>query len=489
LCVPEERPNYERTIARGIAEALLEAGKQDEGEEGIERLMEGVRAGQFDLVSREVATIEEGIPVISAEDVAAYYKRLPSVWLHDLVGPLAPPFPEFFIEVQGVPMEPAIGVGVRAFGAFVRDFETANGRGAVDEWCERQSCDPDTVGWVLHSELILEWEKTEPVGPVLFTFIPVARDGSWLFRGDEPLWWSALPTFGLGGLPGDVPEEPPEYVGDEMEKRLALYLAPLLLTISFMHCRNVSIRPVDPPERLSRRYERKHNRPLTRYHVLDIEPMRRILDTEGEAQTKGLRHALHICRGHFKTFTEDAPLFGRHVGTYWWPAYVRGSAEVGTVEKDYRLRLDSGEFGQAYTEADENVTVAPAEEKPDDPDSSQRGLRAHNRTQNLLATAVEAAGFAPRRKGREEPNFDLAWKDGETVWVAEVKSTTEQNEEQQMRLAIGQVIRYRQLLSEAGREARAMIAIENAPFDESWIDLCGREGIALVWPEVMAQAI
>jgi hypothetical protein len=75
------------------------------------------------------------------------------------------------------------------------------------------------------------------------------------------------------------------------------------------------------------------------------------------------------------------------------------------------------------------------------------------------------------------------------VWVAEVKSTTEQNEERQMRLAIGQVIRYRQKLSKEGRDTRAMIATENAPFDESWIDLCGREGVALVWPEVMRQAL
>jgi hypothetical protein len=27
------------------------------------------------------------------------------------------------------------------------------------------------------------------------------------------------------------------------------------------------------------------------------------------------------------------------------------------------------------------------------------------------------------------------------------------------------------------------------PFDESWIDLCAHEGIALVWPEVMSQAL
>jgi hypothetical protein len=25
--------------------------------------------------------------------------------------------------------------------------------------------------------------------------------------------------------------------------------------------------------------------------------------------------------GHFKTFTAEAPLFGKHVGTYWWGGY------------------------------------------------------------------------------------------------------------------------------------------------------------------------
>jgi hypothetical protein len=39
------------------------------------------------------------------------------------------------------------------------------------------------------------------------------------------------------------------------------------------------------------------------------------------------------------------------------------------------------------------------------------------------------------------------------------------------------------------RPLRAMIAVEQMPKDESWIDLCSREGVAVVWPEVMAQAI
>lgn len=44
---------------------------------------------------------------------------------------------------------------------------------------------------------------------------------------------------------------------------------------------------------------------------------------------------LHLCRGHFKTFTESAPLLGKHVGRWWWMPLVRGDKAVGAVVKDY----------------------------------------------------------------------------------------------------------------------------------------------------------
>src|SRR5205823_1725124 len=193
--------------------------------------------------------------------------------------------------------------------------------------------------------------------------------------------------------------------------------------------------------KLSRKHARLRGAPLTSYYVLDIKPMRRILDTEGEATTKGLAHALHICRGHFKNYTEDAPLFGKRVGTYWWGAQVRGKAEEGVVEKDYRVRLDHG-LGREYRQVDEHSEIAPTapEHTGLDPDLGGRGLRAHNVTQNLLAKAVLDAGHEPRRPKPDEPQYDLAWESGETTWVAEVKSTTEQNETWQMRHAIGQVL-------------------------------------------------
>ena len=71
--------------------------------------------------------------------------------------------------------------------------------------------------------------------------------------------------------------------------------------------------------------------------ILEIGAIKDVLRAEGDAAANGLRKALHICRGHFATYTENNPLFGKLKGTFWKPAHVRGSIEDGIVDKDYRV--------------------------------------------------------------------------------------------------------------------------------------------------------
>lgn len=78
---------------------------------------------------------------------------------------------------------------------------------------------------------------------------------------------------------------------------------------------------------------------------------------------------------------------------------------------------------------------------------------------------------------------------GQTVWVAEVKSTSSQTEERQLRTAIGQVLRYRQKLTASGHEVQAVVVTSCPPSDLSWDDFCQWEGIILVWPEVAAERL
>lgn len=115
------------------------------------------------------------------------------------------------------------------------------------------------------------------------------------------------------------------------------YGIPLLAT-SFLHCKNVTVQSTEPSLKLQKARERRGKLPLFTFKTLEIKPMTKILREEGESETKGLAHALHICRGHFKDFQQGPGLGKNHAhGLYWWDSQVRGNRQVGAVIKDYKV--------------------------------------------------------------------------------------------------------------------------------------------------------
>lgn len=149
---------------------------------------------------------------------------------------------------------------------------------------------------------------------------------------------------------------------EELLERLAegyyQFLCTGLLTLSFLHCKNVTLKTVEEPESSeqsppsSRKVQKKKRRkqtavrdqqpvqprPTVTYHILDVEPMKQVLRTEGQAERQGLKRALHICRGHFAHYEEGKGLFGKYHGTYWRAQHLRGEASQGTRIKDYRIK-------------------------------------------------------------------------------------------------------------------------------------------------------
>lgn len=117
-----------------------------------------------------------------------------------------------------------------------------------------------------------------------------------------------------------------------------------------------------------------------------------------------------------------------------------------------------------------------------DPDKVDRGNQAHATTQDALADFLRRLGLAPRSPAPGEPEFDLAWEQEGTTFVAEVKSTTGANEEKQLRLGLGQVLRYRQALSTSSRKVVAVLVAERTPEEKGWSELCRSLGVVLVWP-------
>ena len=89
-------------------------------------------------------------------------------------------------------------------------------------------------------------------------------------------------------------------------------------------------------------FERKTKHPAAKWKVLTIEPMVRTLRIQGAIERNGISKALHICRGHFKDFSQGNGLFGRNKGLYWWDQHMRGDESAGVVIKDYKINPSDG---------------------------------------------------------------------------------------------------------------------------------------------------
>jgi hypothetical protein len=143
-------------------------------------------------------------------------------------------------------------------------------------------------------------------------------------------------------------------------------------------------------------------------------------------------------------------------------------------------------WGADYRRANEEISSAEPDPFSVDPDERDRATRAHAVTQNAVADAVEARGLEPLSPSGE-PAFDIAWEEpGGTLVVAEVKSVNARNEEKQLRLALGQVLRYVSLLRTPERDVRGAIVTSTEVSDKRWRDLCNDLGLGLFTAENLA---
>lgn len=141
------------------------------------------------------------------------------------------------------------------------------------------------------------------------------------------------------------PKPPYVDMSDERYKEAKLYtliesVALAAHMISLMHCKNIEI--VDAPAEGTRQQQRHAERkrkglPKLDYKVVNLKPQGGKRKSGTGVMSVDTEQPWHLVRGHFKTYTEDAPLLGQHVGTWWWGAQVRGNPQEGIVVKDYDL--------------------------------------------------------------------------------------------------------------------------------------------------------
>jgi len=294
--------------------------------------------------------------VVVADNVCDYYYfgTTQEYWPVEEFVLQVPPFRSMFIEMRPPNFTRSEEFGVRrwgsldkgpaprAWGALVQSVDRKSFRGydgfEFNLDGERMMKLPDSTRWVVSMGLVLEFEKYRP-GSFDYAFcLFVDEDGTITRTAD------GKPHIMAQFLPGAVLKNPaselPLEQGKQLAGQLCSFIHPIMLTISFMNCKNVSTSYVESPPKLSRSFEKEHGVPLVRYKVLEIGEMRRYIHQQGEGHTaSSVKKALHICRGHFKTFSEEKPLLGRATGTFWWSQQLRGSKESGLVVKDYKMKI------------------------------------------------------------------------------------------------------------------------------------------------------
>lgn len=109
-------------------------------------------------------------------------------------------------------------------------------------------------------------------------------------------------------------------------RKTLVILKALMLIIA---CKNV-ITEVKQPSKVLNRMRARKKKPLMKpYNIFKVvrnnKPKQNGRKIKGKSisESKELTH----CPGHFKTYTDDKPLFGKHVGTWWWSPWIKEGYE------------------------------------------------------------------------------------------------------------------------------------------------------------------
>jgi hypothetical protein len=157
--------------------------------------------------------------------------------------------------------------------------------------------------------------------------------------------WVLVPTFFIADLKKEetkVGLMSDEYIKWDKVKKSAeecgINAQMAINTILLLNCKNIGVETIKPPEKLNKARKRKGKLPLFTYKTLKIQiPGKKHASIKNDPT--GEHNRIHFCRGHFKEYTSDKPLFGKITGLWWWQPHVRGRNNEGIVFKDYELKL------------------------------------------------------------------------------------------------------------------------------------------------------
>jgi len=284
------------------------------------------------VMDKDLLKSFSGAICIESSNVSDYYyeSNQQEEWaLNKDIPNIAPPFKIFFIEYKAPSVINSSG---KPTSVDNRIKGQKQGVLFTSQLCEELPSDtqkmfPKNSNWIVSATLI--WSAYNQIILMANWVYGVTQEGLWATSNANDFSYFFTPH--TPSMKNKSPEEADILKG---------LLHPALLAISFIHCRKqTKLIEHEAPPKVQKKRERNSRPPLTKYYTLDIEPLKEILKTEGRIHEVGLQRALHICRGHFKDYSQGKGLFGKYKGLYWWDAIARGTERNGTIIKDYNVKI------------------------------------------------------------------------------------------------------------------------------------------------------
>lgn len=272
------------------------------------------------------------VPVIVADEIARQIDALPEMGgaspPASAFGVVIPPFPECFIEADTI--IPDVGLVQR--GVFVRDISADWRSGQVSPAIRAGA--PAGTHWLIYAMGYMR--SLALAGGIVHGYYGAMLchlDASGHLLDDPERMHVVMLPAPLGHA-STIRYLPPEGLPNH---------GPYMLkAISAMHQRCAADR-VTPQRQQRRNAERQGITRLHDYYILRVQPWTP-RDMAGVARPTKAAHQKreHLVRGHFRYYSESAPMFGRAsgVGMVWIPAHERGESDIGQIKKDYEVGGD-----------------------------------------------------------------------------------------------------------------------------------------------------
>lgn len=157
------------------------------------------------------------------------------------------------------------------------------------------------------------------IGPMMCLYVGLDADG--FPKGDK----DGRPYYALS------PEDDAQGTFESVAADASVFLYGLGL----LNCKNIDAVDVAFRPSVAQRRAWKIPSGEIKYKVIVVNAPGTTRSRRKKTEGEHTERSWHICRGHFKNYTAERPLFGRFVGSFWTPSHTRGSREVGVLLKDY----------------------------------------------------------------------------------------------------------------------------------------------------------